>query len=297
MWQISCVKTCFRRLNIQNKQSIEKRIKSYELEQFIDSKKSLLMKKLFVSSSNLNDQLESVEMKTHSSAQIVKSRNENNLKTSKLWTFRFRQNESYEQCTQARNDLMKLICLNFHSKRMSKTWLRFDMKAHDYTVSIFVNSETSHCFFAQRIVNQLKLKLQQFFDKMRLKSDKIVSIIDFTQITWSKKKFHIIINCKMLDMKNDFILNENFWQNYRLCFDYDTFDCKITNKKEKHLLHDMNFDRSRLQMLNNEFSEMMSRRAFEKFIRKNAKCYFYVVRDMKFVDIEIVKAFEELASL
>ena len=45
----------------------------------------------------------------------------------------------------------------------------------------------------------------------------------------------------------------------------------------------MNFDRSRFQMLNNEFFEieMISRRAFEKCIRKNAECFFYVIRDIQ----------------
>ena len=134
---------------------------------------------------------------------------------------------------------------------------------------------------------------------MRLKNDKIVSIVNFIQFIWNKKKFHIIINCKMINMKNDFILIENFWENYRLCFDYDTLDCKINNKKIKHLFHDMNFDRSRFQMFNNEFSKItsMSRRAFEKFIRKNAKCYFYVIRDVKSKKIEIVKIFEKFVSI
>ena len=224
--------------------------------------------------------------------------NKINLKTFKLWTFDIRQKESYEQCVQIRNDFMKLFCLNFHNLRMSKTWLCFDVNANERIVSIFVDSEISHCFLAQRIVDQLKLKLQQFSDRVRLKSDKIVSIVDFTQITWNKEEFHIIIDCKMLNMKNDFILNENFWQDYRLCFDYDTFECKIKNNEIKHLLHDMNFDRSRFQMLNNEFFEieMISRRAFEKFIRKNAKCFFYVIRDIQ-INTKTIKIFEKFVSI
>ena len=133
---------------------------------------------------------------------------------------------------------------------------------------------------------------------MRLKNDKIVSIVDFIQITWNKKKFHIIIDCKILNMKNDFILNENFWQNYRLYFDYDTFECKIKNNEVKHLLHDMNFDRSRVQIFNNEFfeTEMISRRAFVKFIRKNAKCFFYVIRDIQ-INTKTIKIVEKFVSI
>ena len=193
---------------------------------------------------------------------------------------------------------MKLFCLNFHNLRISKTWLRFDVNANERIVSIFIDSKISHCFLAQRIVDQLKLKLQQSSDRMRLKSDKIISIVDFIQIIWNKKKFHITIDCKMLNMKNDFILNENFWQNYRLCFDYDTLECKIKNNEVKHLLHDMNSDRSRFQIFSNEFFEieMISRRAFEKFIRKNAKCFFYVIRDIQ-VNTKTIKIFEKFVSI
>ena len=102
----------------------------------------------------------------------------------------------------------------------------------------------------------------------------------------------------MLNMKNDFILNKIFWQNYRLYFDYDTFEYKIKNNEIKHLLHDMNFNRSRFQMLNNEFFEieMISRRAFEKFIRKNAKCFFYVIRDIQ-INTKTIKIFEKFVSI
>ena len=47
---------------------------------------------------------------------------------------------------------------------------------------MFANSKVFHCFIAQRIVNQLRLKLQQFFDKVRLKSDKTINVVDSTQI-------------------------------------------------------------------------------------------------------------------
>ena len=122
------------------------------------------------------------------------------------------------------------------------------------------------------------------------------SLISFK--LFETKKIHIIIDCKMLNMKNDFILNENFWQNYRLCFDYDTLECEIKNNEIKHLLHDMNFDRSRFQMFNNEFFEIevISRRAFEKFIWKNAKYFIYFICDIQ-INTKTIKIVEKFVSI
>ena len=99
-------------------------------------------------------------------------------------------------------------------------------------------------------------------------------------------------------MKNDFILNENFWQNYFLYSDYDTLECKIKNNEIKHLLHDMNFNRSRFQIFNNEFLEieMILRRAFERFIRKSAKCFFYVIRDIQ-INTKTIQIFKKFVSI
>ena len=47
MYEFSCIWLYFIRLKIQNKQVVEKRLKSYKFEQFIDSKKLFLMKRLF----------------------------------------------------------------------------------------------------------------------------------------------------------------------------------------------------------------------------------------------------------
>ena len=178
---------------------------------------------------------------------------------------------------------MYLICLNENNKRISKTWLRFDVNVNDHSISTFENSKIFHCFLTQRIINQLNLKLQQFFNKMRLKNDKIVDVVNFCEITWNKDEFYILIHCTMLNIKDDLILNENFWQNYRLNLDYNTLKVKIYDKKMKHLFANMNFNRSRFQILENESSKFdcVSRRTFQKFIQKNAKCYFYVICQVK----------------
>ena len=46
---------------------------------------------------------------------------------------------------------------------------------------------------------------------MRLKSDKIIDVVNLIQIFYIKHKFRITIDCMILNMKNDFILNKNFW--------------------------------------------------------------------------------------
>ena len=81
---------------------------------------------------------------------------------------------------------------------------------------------------------------------MRLKNDKIVDVVDSTQIFWIENEFRITIDCIMLNMKNDLILNENFWQNYRLCLDYDIMNVKIMNNEIEHSLYDIHVNFSRL---------------------------------------------------
>ena len=61
---------------------------------------------------------------------------------------------------------------------------------------------------------------------------------------------------------------------------------KIINNKIEHLLFDMHANLSRFQIFNNKSSRVdcVSRRVFEKFIRKNVECFFYFIRNVeKFV--------------
>ena len=118
---------------------------------------------------------------------------------------------------------------------------------------------------------------------MRLKSDKIVDVVNSIQIFWIKDEFRITIDCMMLNMKNDLILNENFWQNYRLCLDYDIMSVKVMNNEIEHSLYDMHAKFSRFQILNNESSRVdcVSRRVFERLIRKNVECFLYFIRNVE----------------
>ena len=191
---------------------------------------------------------------------------------------------------------MFLINLNVN-ERMSKTWFRFDVDAkEERRIAVFVDSNVSHCFIAQRIVDFLRLKLQHFSDRVQLKNDKTVDVVDFTKFNWSKNEFHTIIDCLILNMNNDLILNENFWQKYRLVSDYNTFDMRVTDENQKFLLASMKNHSFRLQILENQSFEVqvVKRRAFERLIRKNAQVYLYVVR---IVDQEIVKSFEKFAFI
>ena len=191
---------------------------------------------------------------------------------------------------------MFLINLNAN-RRMSKAWLRFDVNAKkERRVAVFANSDVFHCFIAQRIVDLLRLKLQHFFGKVQLKSDKIVDVVDFTKFSWGKDEFHTIIDCLIFNMDNDLILDENFWQKYRLVFDYNTLDMRVTDGNQKFLLASMKDHNSRLQIFENQSFEVqvVTRRAFERLIRKSAQVYLYVVR---IIDQEIVKSFEKLVSI
>ena len=49
-------------------------------------------------------------------------------------------------------------------------------------MSIFVNLNVLHYFIIQRIIDLLKLKLQHIFDKMRLKKNKIVDVVNIIQL-------------------------------------------------------------------------------------------------------------------
>ena len=134
---------------------------------------------------------------------------------------------------------------------------------------------------------------------MRLKNDKIIDVVDSIQIFWIKNKFRITIDYIMLNMKNDLILNENFWQNYRLCFDYDIMNVKIMNNEIEYSLYDMYSNFSRFQIFNIELSRVnyVSRRVFEKLIRKNVKCFFLLVMSKNLLKCQKkLLSFNELSS-
>ncbi len=66
MQEFSCIRFRFRKLKNSNNIQFEKRIKSYEFEQLIDSKKSFLKNISFTNFSKLDDQNEIVETKQRS---------------------------------------------------------------------------------------------------------------------------------------------------------------------------------------------------------------------------------------
>ena len=147
---------------------------------------------------------------------------------------------------QQQDQLMFLIVLNRDDQRRSKAWLRFDIIVSDRRITIFVDFEISHCFIARRIVDLLRLKLQHIFERVRLESDKTVDVVDIARLSWCKDKFHMTTKCVVLDMKNDLILDENFWRKYRLTFNYETLELRVRNENREYELSKMKNQRSRL---------------------------------------------------
>ena len=141
------------------------------------------------------------------------------------------------------------------------------------------------------------MKLQHIFDRMRLKKDKIVDIVDIIQLQWNRDEFHTITECIILNMKNDLILNENFWQEYCLIFDYDTLDIRVTNDDEKYFLFNIKINHSHLQILDNQSSLIIKfeRRVFERCVRKGAQFYLYVVRQIE-ENTKATRASEKITS-
>ena len=107
---------------------------------------------------------------------------------------------------------------------------------------------------------------------MRLKKNKIVDVVDIIQLQWGRGEFHIIIKCIILNMKNDLILGENFWQKYHLTFDYDILNIRVTNDGEKYFLFDIKINYSHLQILDNQSLLIMKFKhcVFEKCVWKGA---------------------------
>ena len=163
---------------------------------------------------------------------------------------------------------MFLIVIKRNDRRKFNAWLRFNIIVKKQQMSIFVNSSASHCFIIQHIVDLLKLKLQHIFDRMWLKKNKTIDIVDIIQLQWNRNEFHIIIECIILNMKNDLILNENFWQKFYLIFNYDTLNIRVTNDDKKYFFFDIKINHSHLQILNNQSSLIMKLecRAFEKCV-------------------------------
>ena len=71
---------------------------------------------------------------------------------------------------------------------------------------------------------------------------------------------------------------------------------RVTNENQKFLFASMKNHSSRLQILENQSFEIqiVTRRVFERLIRKSAQIYLYVVRT---TDQEIVKSFEKFAFI
>ena len=71
---------------------------------------------------------------------------------------------------------------------------------------------------------------------------------------------------------------------------------RVTNENQKFLLTSMKNHNSRLQILENQSFEIqiVTKRVFERLIRKNVQIYLYVVR---IIDQEIVKSFEKFAFI
>ena len=178
---------------------------------------------------------------------------------------------------------MFLIIIERSDRRKFNAWLRFDIIVKRQRMSIFVDSNVSYCFIVQRIVDLLKLNLQHIFDKVQLKKNKIVNVVDIIQLQWNRDEFHIIIECIILNIKNDLILNENFWQEYYLIFDYDTLSIRVTNNDEKYFLFNIKINHSHLQILDNQSSLIIKfkRRVFEKCVQKSAQFYLYIVQQIE----------------
>ena len=71
-----------------------------------------------------------------------------------------------------------------------------------------------------------------------------------------------------------------------MCFNYNTFEIKVMNNEIEHSLFDMHINFSRFQILNNKLSRVdyISRRVFERFVRKNLECFLYFIFNVeKFV--------------
>ena len=86
---------------------------------------------------------------------------------------------------------------------------------------------------------------------MRLKKNKIINVVDIIQLQWNRDEFYIIIECIILNMKNDLILSENFWQKYCLIFDYNMLNIRVTNDDKKYFFFNIKINHLHLQILDN----------------------------------------------
>lgn len=199
--------------------------------------------------------------------------------TPEPWTFATRGSESYDSPLRSPDRFMVLTCLDRCDQRRPKAWLRFDIDVNGTRISVFADSGASHCFIAKRIVDLLGLEVQHSSGRVRLEGGKTVDVVGSTKLKWSKGGFHTNTDCIVLDMENDLILGENFWQEYRLSPDYDTMGVKVKDGKTEYCLNGIE-NRPRLQILENQppAANEVGRRAFERLIRKGADAFLYIVR-------------------
>lgn len=122
---------------------------------------------------------------------------------------------------------MFLSSLDKTEERPKKTWLRFDVVDGQYRITVFADSGATHCFIARRVVDLLGLELEHASGEVRLEGGKSVDVVGAVNYTWRKGGFQTTTRCIVLDMENDLILGENFWQEYRLSPDYETLGVRV----------------------------------------------------------------------
>ena len=218
--------------------------------------------------------------------------------TPKPWTIAPKNVGSYEPRQQDAAGGMFLTAIERSDRRRSNAWLRFDIVVRGQRVSVFADSGASHCFIAQRIVDLLGLELQHTSGRVRLEGGKTVDVVGTTQLQWGRGGFHTTTECIVLNMENDLILGENFWQEYRLIPDYDTLGIRVTSGGGEYSLSGIGTNHPHLQILGNQppLAMELGRRAFERCVRKGAQPYLYVVRQAE-EDTEATRAPEEIAPL
>ena len=124
-------------------------------------------------------------------------------------------NSAYNKENYTEKEILQTMLMNMMNC-CAHEWLQFDVFMHQHWVHIFVDSEASNCYLSKRIVNQLKLEMKQTEKRsvIYLKEDKTILTLSFIQIMWQKNDFSDCTKFIVLNMRNDVILEQNFWIKY-----------------------------------------------------------------------------------
>ena len=207
-------------------------------------------------------------------------------------------NSAYDKENYTGKEILQTMLMNMMNC-CAHEWLQFDVFIHQYWVHIFVDSGASNCYLSKRIVNQLELEMKQTEKRsvIHLKEGKTLLTLGFVQAMWQKNDFSDCTKFIVLNMRNNMILEQDFWIKYQLVPNYVSLRVRVHINETEYHLHRLDIC-SYLQLLENISQEanLVDKKKFQQLLHKKAESYLYIVQNQS-LELEPLKQTTEDAEL